>query len=219
MSKQADPRARYHVDPATSVLASKNLKFNRYNPSFKIGVSVRASFNPNHFFTLFMSIPYLGEPPSKRYSPDGSFKADASKLTEYREGYQPNWFRESLSLFEYRFQSSSRKRRRNSNETPEPRTGTVKHRDGGEDGGGGSEAGASVISHANEGPVNEEPVNEEPVNNGGPTGPRLRRGETIESGRKRDNHRGQDILVHQAWFIVLDNRLFPPFSFFRNIQI
>lgn len=194
MSKHADPRARYHVDPATSVLASKNLKFNKYNPSFKTGVSVRASFNPNHFFTLFMSIPYLGEPPSEKYPLDGIFKADASKLTEYREGYQPGWFRESLSLFEYRFQSSNREqRRRDSNETPESRAETVEGGDG-----DGGETGASMISH----------VNEELVNNGGPTGLRPRKEKTVESGRKRDNNRGQDILVHQAWFIVLDNRLF-----------
>lgn len=208
MSKHVNPRARDFVDPVTSVLASKTLKSNRYNPSFKTGVSVRASLNSNHFFTLFMSIPYFGEPPLKKFSSNVSFKADAAKLTEYREGYQPDWRRESLSLFEYRFQWSNRERRRDTDETTESRVGYGDRGEGEDSGENKDETGTSMIS-----PVNGEPValaRASTADNEGPIRPRPRRWglETIESGRKRDNCVEQDILVHQAWFIVLDNRSF-----------
>lgn len=220
MSKHANHPPRDFVDPATvtSVLASKSLKFNRNNPSFKTGVSVRASLNPSHFFTLFMSIPYFGEPPLKKYSSNSSFRANAAKLTEYREGHRPDWWRESLSLFEYRFQWSNRERRRNNHETTEPRAGAG-YEDRGEDedidsGENKDETGTSMIS-----PVSGEPVTLATALTAGSGGsirprPRIWDPETIESGRKRDNCGEQDILVHQAWFIVLDNRSFL-LSFFR----
>lgn len=183
MSKRAD--IREPIDFASSVLASKTLKSNRYNPNFKTGVSIRASFNPNHLFTLFISIPYFGEPPPKEYRSDGICKEDAAKLTEYREGYQLDWLRESLSLFEYRFRGpSSKERRRNNSKMPEQRT---------ED---------DTISSFRE-PMTRVEVdvveNGNPIGSGDPE-------EAINTGRKRDNIWGQDILVHQAWFIVLDNR-------------
>lgn len=213
MSKHANHRPRDFVDPTTvtSVLTSKALKLNRNNPSFKTGVSVRASLNPNHFFTLFMSIPYFGKPPLKKYSSNGSFRADAAKLTEYREGHRPDWWRESLSLFEYRFQWSNREWGEDNHETTESRAGAVGYENRGEDedidsGENKDETGTSMIS-----PVSGEPVNPARAGAAGVVGhirprPRIWDPETIESGRKRDNHGKQDILVHQAWFIVLDNR-------------
>lgn len=165
------------VDPVDSVLMSKTLISNIYNPSFKTGVSIRASLDTYHLFTLFVSIPYFGTPPSKSYSSNGIFKHNASKLTEYHEGYQPDWNRESLSLFEYRFRRSSRRKWKKGHGEPS------KQRTGGGYGGENDDGG-----------------------------------DNIDSGRKKDNDKVQDILVHQAWFIVLDNRSSPPLpSFFQNI--
>lgn len=201
MSKRAD--IREPVDPASSVLTSKTLKPNRYNPRFKTGVSIRASFDTNHLFTLFISIPYFGEPPLKVYRSDDICKEDAAKLTEYREGYQLDWFRESLSLFEYRFQGpSSKERRRDNIKIPEQIT---------------EDNDKNTISSFRE-PMTR--VEADVAEDGNPIGSRE---EAIKAGRERDNIRGQDILVHQAWFIVLDNGslllLFPSFLLPKHSEL
>lgn len=191
MSKRAD--IREPMDLASSVLASKTLKSNRYNPNFKTGVSIRASFNPNHLFTLFISIPYFGEPPSTRYKSDGIFKGDAAKLTEYREGYQLDWWRESLNLFDYRFRGpSSKERRRDNDKIPEQ---------GAED----VDDDTNTISNLDREPMTRARAEADVAENGSPVGPGE---EAIKTGRKRNNVLEQDVLVHQAWFIVLDNRSF-----------